>query len=240
MVVDVKILATVLAGFCVIVSACRNDEDVPTCVKDEGRQHVGAEYDVGLSQSESCEAEFHRIVLGKAMTVDDIETKVNDLCNMLVKTVDEPHAVRLLDRLCDMALRQPLDSSNYTKRQDHLLKLWHVTLNAFVFAQSHRQESFGEWDRLFKFFNRYTDEIKIVEESLSQSSAQGIQPNSSKEHCLIGLKGDLKIAISVMKRFFVPPIVNGLSDEQKSDILRRFDELERYTLAPANFQVRNK
>ena len=44
-------------------------------------------------------------------------------------------------------------------------------------------------------------------------------------HCL---KGELKQEIDFMRRFGYPKLINGLTGEQKEDILRRFREIEAY------------
>ena len=55
-----------------------------------------------------------------------------------------------------------------------------------------------------------------------------------------GLKGDLKMWVRVIRDFHFPKLSEGLSEEQKADILRRFDELKKYTEMPPNFRGEKK
>ena len=49
------------------------------------------------------------------------------------------------------------------------------------------------------------------------------------------LKGALEQDIRTMRRFHFPDLSEGLTEDQKADIHRRFDELQTYTLTPTNF-----
>ena len=106
------------------------------------------------------------------------------------------------------------------------MKLWYVTLDAFSFAQNRRQGSFKDWDRLFKFFTRYTSEIDSVLDEMSRPL--GSSQVTDRENYLQGISDDLKQNVHVMRRFFYPQLINGLTDEQKEDILRRFRKIEAY------------
>ena len=185
-----------------------------------------------LTKSEAYEREFRRFALGEHMTVDDVEHGVNKVCNEIAKTVDSKEAVRLFDLLGEIALTQTLLNTNYYKRENHLLKLWYMTMNAFVFAQYRRQESFEDWDRLFLFFKRYTDEISDVEQRMKKPGKLNGRQRGELKSYLRALKGDLKQAVHVMRRFGFPYVNGKLTEEQKADIMRRFEEVEKSTMMP--------
>ena len=54
------------------------------------------------------------------------------------------------------------------------------------------------------------------------------------------LKGALEQDIRTMRRFHFPDLSEGLTEDQKADIHRRFDELQTYTLTPTNFPFGRK
>ena len=155
MAIDYKTLIVVSAGLCILAltTSCRKHDGGSGAVASDG-QGIAKEDKFKLLRSESYDKEFKKLVVSSNMTVNATEVDVNRLCNDIDKTIDAEDAVQLFDLLGRMALSQPLVSDDYTRRQNHLLKLWYVTLNAFVFAQNHRQESFKDLDRRFAFFNR--------------------------------------------------------------------------------------
>ena len=55
---------------------------------------------------------------------------------------------------------------------------------------------------------------------------------------LRGLKGNLGVWLHVMRDLKFPRLSQGLTEEQKSDILRRFDELQKYTAEPPDYAGR--
>ncbi|MCR5750368.1 MAG: hypothetical protein K6G91_00250 [Kiritimatiellae bacterium] len=225
-----------------LVASCKKAEEIPSKTAGESRPHekvesviqpsCAVETNVVLTKSEAYEREFRRFALGEHMTVDDVEHGVNKVCNEIAKTGDSKEAVRLFDLLGEIALTQTLLNTNYYKRENHLLKLWYMTMNAFVFAQYRRQESFEDWDRLFLFFKRYTDEISDVEQRMKQPGKLNGRQRGELKSYLRALKGDLKQAIHVMRRFGFPYVNGKLTEEQKADIMRRFEEVEKCTTMP--------
>ena len=204
-----------------------------SCRKSEVDGVVLEEEKNALSPMEMYEEEFRRLVAGSNVTVSTTRIATDSLCNEIDSQKNRDEAIRLFDQLGEMALTQPLVSSNqyhghmyFYKRQNQLLKLWYVTLDAFCFAQSHRQESFKDWDRLFRFFKRYTSEMAAVLTEMNEP--MGSDQFDDRVDYLRVIKGDLKQNVHVMRRFFYPQLVNGLTDGQKEDILRRFREIEEY------------
>jgi len=89
---------------------------------------------------------------------------------------------------------------------------------------------------MFSFFAKYTDEITSVEKSLpATDSKYWSWKDIEKGTYLCGIRGDFKTWVHVMRDFYFPELSNGLTEEQKADILRRFDELKKYMDTPPNF-----
>lgn len=224
------VMAITTLCFLALATSCRKEDGKATCTIVESREST---------QTEKYEAEIERIVVGSNMTVFAIGMASNKICNEIDKTVDDQEAMMLFDKMCDLALKQSIDApasydlhSSFNWRQNYLLQLWYVTLDAFCFAQGHRQGSFEGWDRLFLFFKRYTDEISAVEEKFHPPDRFGWRWGTESGEYLLGIKGDLARAVHVMRKFYFPRLVGGLSEEQKADILRRFDEAEKYAELP--------
>ena len=161
--INKKVLFQSVAALCLFAVAT-------SCRKEGGKSPGVVSGHHVPTQRERYEAEIERIVVGSNMTVFATEMAANRICNEIDKAVDEQEAILLFDKMCDLALKKPIDApasynlhSSFNWRLNYLLQLWHVTLDAFCFAQNHRQESFADWDRLFMFFKRCTDEIRNSE-----------------------------------------------------------------------------
>ena len=232
MMINKKVLFKSVAALCLFAFAtsCRKEGSPPPGVGSENH---------APTQRERYEAEIERIVAGSNMTVFATGMASNRICNEIDKEVDAQEAILLFDKMCDLALKQPIDApsfynlhSSFNWRQNYLLQLWYVTLDAFCFAQNHRQESFENWNRLFSFFKRYTDEIAAVEQGLPPLDRFGWRWGTERGQYLLGIKGDLARAVHVMRKLYLPRLVGCLSEEQKADILRRFDEVAKYAELP--------
>ena len=238
--INKKVLFQPVAALCLFAFAtsCRKEGVEPPGVVSENH---------APTQRERYEAEIERIVAGSNMTVFATEVASNRLCNEIDKALNDQEAILLFDKMCDLALKQPIDApsfynlhSSFNWRQNYLLQLWYVTLDAFCFAQNHRQESFEDWNRLFSFFKRYTDEIAAVEQGLPPLDRFGWRWGTERGQYLLGIKGDLAQAVHVMRKFYFSKLVEGLSEEQKADILRRFEEVEKYAELPPDAPGKKK
>ena len=234
--------AIVCCSSLLLVASCKKAEEIPSKTAGESRPAekgesgiqtpCAAETNVVLTKSEAYEREFRRFALGEHMTVDVVEHGINKVCNEIAKTLDEREAVRLFDLLGEIARTQTLLNTSYYKRENHLLKLWHLSMNAFVFAQYRRQESFEDWDRLFLFFKRYTDEIAEVEQRMKTPGKLNGRQRGEQRSYLRSLKSELKQEVYEIRKFFFPNISRKLTEDQKADILRRFEEVEKCTTMP--------
>ena len=84
-----------------------------------------------LSQAEKYEAEFKRLVVSSNMTVRATEMSVNKLCREIDRLPDKQEALRLFDRLGELAIEQQVTETNLYFRQNWFQQLWYVTLDAF-------------------------------------------------------------------------------------------------------------
>ena len=181
-------------------------------------------------------AEFQRLVTGSNMTIDATETEVNRLCWKISELPDKNEAIRLYDRLLGMAIAQEVTQTNLYHRENWYAKLWFLAMNSFCFAQGMQGNSFEYWDRMFMFFYKYVDEIVDVEMGLpSTDSIHWKRSDVEKGSYLHGLRGSLKTWVHVMRRYFDLKLSKGLTVEQKADVCRRLDELNKYTITPTNF-----
>ena len=79
-----------------------------------------------------------------------------------------------------------------------------------------------------------------VEKSIPSDWLKWNKSDWEKGSYLYKLRGNFKQDIHTMRRAHFPDLSEGLSDAQKADILRRFDELEAYTVSPTNFPFGRK
>ena len=197
-----------------------------SCRKSEVDGVVLEEEKKALSPMEMYEKEFRRLVAGTGISLSDARSAVGNLCVEIDKMEDNELAVRLFDRLGELALAQQISETNYTSRSVCYLQLCHIAINAFYYAQKRRQESFKDWDKLFRFFKKYRGEIATVLDEMNEPMSD--DSYSRRNYYIHCLKGELKLNVHVMRRFGYPQLINGLTDGQKEDILRRFREIEEY------------
>ena len=224
------------------IASCTKTDEMPANTPGESRPAekgesgiqtpCAAETNVVLTKSEAYEREFRRFALDAPTPVDDLEGEINRLCNKIIKTVDEKEAVRLFDVLGNMAITQQISDKDYHYRHNSFRQLWCIAMNAFVFAQYRRQESFEDWDRLFLFFKRYTDEIAEVEKRVKTPGKLNGRQRGEQRSYLRSLKSELKQEVYEIRKFFFPNISRKLTEDQKADIMRRFEEVEKSTMMP--------
>ena len=186
-----------------------------------------------VSRGEKFKAEFERLVVSSNMTVSATESAVNKLCWEIHKIQDKNEKLQLYDQLFEMAMSHNVAATDYYSRQNWYRALFYVAGHAFTFAQHLRKDSFQDWGKLFLFFKKYTDEITAVEKSLPNTDSRYWKwADLKKESYLRGLKGDLKMWVREIRDFHFPSLSEGLAEEQKADILRRFKEIEKFTVMP--------
>ena len=186
--------------------------------------------------------EFKQLVVLKRTKAGEKSTQkiINELCNEIC-VLPKDQAVPLLDQFADMAISQPITETNYTLRTAWFGQLFYVIHDAFCFSQYLQQESFEHWDKLFNFFEKYTDEITSVQKSLPMTDSRFWgQKNWDRGRYLLGIQDDLKQWVHVMRDFYFPELGKGLTEEQKADIIRRFDKVEKFTVPPPNLSSGKK
>ena len=194
--------------------------------------HIAGE---DLNNCRKYEAEFKRLITaGKGMTVNDVQERLRSICEKIAGLSDREVALALYDDLLEMAICQPIpQSENYYERQNEYTKHWFIAYNAFMAAQLMRDKDYECWDKLFRFYGKYVDEICALEDVCKCASRNDFSTASTRKlNYLKGLRGNLDVWLHVMRDLKFPRLSQGLTEEQKADILRRFDELQKYTAEP--------
>ncbi len=239
-------LSVSFAMVLVATSCRRNDEVQSTSANDEKlsarveKLPLAAPAEKSLSRDERYKAEFKRLAVSANMTVNDTASQVCALCNEIYKLPDKGEALRLLDQFLEVAIAQEVTKTNYYSRQNWYSKLFYIARGSFGFSQLLRKESFESWDNLFRFFGKFTNEIVSVEKSIPSDWRKWSEPEWDRGYYLFGFRQFFKQDIRTMRRAHFPDLSEGLSDAQKADILRRFDELEAYTVSPTNLPFGRK
>ncbi len=187
-----------------------------------------------LSQAAKYEAEVNSLMRNLNARLEDVREIANVLCMNISRMLDKQDALRLYDMLLEKAISYSVsDAAEYRRRQIQYEKLWFISFNAFVDAQSIDSVNTGRWDKMFCFFEKRVEEIRDIEEICRQG--RGLNPTKAtkqRRDYLRGIKGDLGLWLHVMRDLYFPRLSQGLTEEQKADILRRFDELQKYTAEP--------
>lgn len=245
----IKVMCQVLACLCIVctMTSCNNE------IKSGGKSNnangdCGSATNVvgGVVASEKphvppreeryADVFKHLVVLKRTKTGEKPTRKIiNELCNEICSLPRE-QALPLLDQFVDMAISQQVTVTNYTLRSAWFEQLFYVVHDAFCSAQHLQKESFERWDKLFSFLDKCTDEITSVEKTLPLTDSRFWgRENEDRGMYLLGIRGDFKTWVHVMRDFYFPELSKGLTEAQKSDVLRRFDELKKYMVTPSNF-----
>ena len=153
---------------------------------------------------------------------------LNDLCKE-IRELPKEEALQLFDKWIDMAVEQPLTNANYSSRYTALEQSFHVVLFAFLSSLNMRESPFEHWNKVFCFYAKCTDEITAMEEHLK---GRDCRQYSSSYRYLRSLRECLKNWIHTIRSIFPTELSKGLTEEQKVDILRRFKEVEKFTVPP--------
>jgi len=244
-----RIAIVLLVSFVIalVATSCRrNDEVQPTYDKDKSLSSrvealpLAAPEEKAMSRDERYKAEFERLAVSANMTVDDSASQVSALTTEIYKLPDKGESLRLLDQFLETAIAQEVTKTNYYSRQNWYSKLFYIARCSFGYSQLLRKESFESWDNLFRFFGKFTNEIVSVEKSIPSDWRKWSEPEWDRGYYLFGFRQFFKQDIRTMRRAHFPDLSEGLSDAQKADILRRFDELEAYTVSPTNLPFGRK
>ena len=235
--------------FCLFVIAamvlsCRKQEESPVEGKAEmcapifvTRTNIFCEINsVGMDGGLSYEDTFKHLVTATNLTLTEAGRATDKLVQKISQIPDTKEALLLYDRLLEMAISQEVSITEYNRRQNWFYMLWWDAFSSFIGAQHIQGNDFAYWDKIFRFYAKYTNEIVSVENELSK--VDRLKWNRSmvlKGGYLHGIKGELKTWVRVMRDFEFPKMSKNYTSEQKADILRRFKEVEKYTVTPPHF-----
>ena len=186
---------------------------------------------VATISDEVMKDQFQRLVSLTNMTYDSIFVEMGKVSLKISELQDDQEAFKLYDCLLELAISQNVaEVENYQIKYNWFAKLWHVAMGSFLGAQRKNNNDFEYWDKLFRFYAKYTAEIAKEEKTLpSKELDPDCVRDSEKRSYLHGLKGELKTWVNVMKIGYFPRMSKGYTEEQKFDILRKFEEVEKYT-----------
>lgn len=194
---------------------------------------VVAEEPKKLTQVERLEAKSRRLVAEAGRIKGWTWSVCCDLCNEICK-LPKDEALPLLDQVFEMAIEQPVTNANKTAIFGRHEDLFQIVLCSFIASQGLRANSFEEWDKVFRFFAKYTDEITAEKRRIKELNR--LTTNSSYKYKHYRYLQDLQLHVGNLvhnaRVVFSNALSAGLTEEQKADILRRFKEVEKFTVPP--------
>ena len=237
----------VLACLAVVILAasCRKTDE--TSISDEGKakppcaetrvEVKNAQIEAEMSQDARYKAEFERLVASSNMTVVATERQTSALCDEISRLPDKEYALRLYDRFLDLAIAQKVTETNLYFRAVWYEQLFYVGSETFYRGQSMKKESLERWNRFFRFLEKYTDEIVSVEKTIQKDGSRylnlaSFRSDMEKRDYLFKFRGRLEVEIRRFRKCTFPSLSEGLTEGQKADILRRFEEIETFTVMP--------
>ncbi len=186
-----------------------------------------------LTQSERLEVECSRLVVEAGRIRGGVWSASCDLCNEIC-TLPKEVALPLLDQLIEMAIEQPVTNANRSAILRKHEDLFEMVLCSFIASQGLRANSFEHWEKMFRFFKKYIDEITAEKKRIEALNRQKINPYYRRQHAryLHLLQTYMENWVHNVRTVFSNTLSKGLTEEQKADILRRLDEVKKYTVPP--------
>ena len=231
----IKVIWHGVICLCIIIVAtsCDNDSDShgergnvkggsesPTCAVVVPKE---------LTQVELLEAECRRLVISAERKRGEKSTSyvINDLCRKIHELPRE-EALPLLDRWIEMAIKHPVTNANYSIRARMFEQAFDIVFFAINSSLDMRTDHFEHWDKVFRFYDKCTKEIMAMEKSLESQE----RPQHSPSYMYLRLfRGDVKNWVYRIRTVFFDVYSNGLTEEQKADVIRRLDEVEKFTVS---------
>ena len=225
--------------FCiaVVAASCSNNEenDNNTCEKSTNivvavevfeKQH-------GQTRTERLESKCRHLVAKTYLEPGEksMHEVILDVCKEIGELPKE-QALPLFDKWIDMAIDQPVTNVSHSERVRLFEQLFDIVFFAINSSRDMRTDPLDNWDILFRFYAKCTDEITAVEYRLK---SQGAHQHGSLYTYLRSLKVCFKNWVYRMEVVFFNMYSKGLTDEQKADIRRRFDGLKKYMDTPPKF-----
>ena len=214
--------------------------------------------DIALSLSAkamSCakiyEVEYRRVIDDTNRSERLVSKEVARICSEVCQ-LPRCEALSLLEGFQDMAIMAnppPVDDSRpawyrYDARRMWFERMYYVFCEPFYASLRLRENPFDDWEKLFAFFGKYTDEIEAVEKSMPKTSSIECGVSTAvKGRYLRSLKEELEVRIRFLRNR-CPPLrddeIMGAfkqrpTNEQKVELRRRFDEILEYTAPPQQF-----
>ena len=214
------------------VMSCDRSDDVRQERLTQKRGNCGDEGDVSRKYEEI----FRSHIMATNITVSASYEKTGKICKELAGIKDRQKSFRLLDQFFEMAIAQEVTATEYNRRQCWFDMLWFMSFGAFITVQEKLGNDYEYWDKMFRFFAKYTNEIGAVERTLPKNhSSLWKESTWNKGRYLHGIRCDLKTWVRVIRDFYYPKLTEDFTQEQKADIMRRFKEVEKYTVTPPHY-----
>jgi len=230
------------AYLCIVcaVASCRNGDGAGETYSSASNDCKRATNVVGTfaivkephaqTQVERLEADCRRLV-GKTHLAPEEHSMYDVILGLCkeIRKLPKDDALPLFDRWIDMAIEQPVTNANHTIRARLFEQAFDIVFFAINSSLDMRTDHFEHWDKVFRFYDKCTKEIMTMEKNLE---CQGWPQHSPSYMYLRLFRGDVKNWVYRIRTVFFDVYSNGLTEEQKADVIRRFDELKKYIDTP--------
>jgi hypothetical protein len=223
---------------CFVLSCDRQKNVILQKENNEQKLKVKNESDGNVQTCEdgNIEDTLCRLVVATNLPLAEARGRASDVIMEILRLRDKKKAFQLCDELLERAISQEVTVTDCNRRQDWYAMLWWDAMFSFIGAQRKQGNDYAYWDKIFRFYKKYTDEIVSVESELSKvDRLKWSRSMVLKGGYLHGIKGELKTWVRVMRDFEFPKMNKNYTPEQKADILRRLKEVEKYTVTPPHY-----
>ena len=213
-----------------LVTSCNKKSEQGTIEK----HHLTKDY---IAKEKLYAETFLRLVGPTNMTMDDIIIEMDNISRQISELVDSNQAFYIYDQLLELAIGQDMHKIQDLRiKYNWYYKLWYVSMRAFLGRMKQQGNNYEYWDKIFRFYEKYINEIINLEKSIVSKQKDSTQDNKAKEMKYVRLmRGELNTYVNIMRNGYFHQLSKHYTLEQKNDILRRFKEVEKYTITSPHF-----
>lgn len=216
---EVCMVMTILLSL-IVLCGCRKDMSLES---SKGEKEVD-------NRCELLGRKFEDLITATNITLSVTRGKLYEICKTIEDIPDKKESFKMFDQFLEMTISKNVAIEEYNCRQNWYAALWFASMYTFLGAQSKLECDYKYWDKMFRFFEKYTDEIKAVELMMpSTHYSKWAKSDIDREVYLRGIKGDLKTWVRVLRDFYYPQISKNFTEKQKKDIIQRFKQVSECT-----------
>jgi hypothetical protein len=172
-------------------------------------------------------SEFIGIVNNKDLDVSISRNKMNGMFKELSSKYSSNEVSFLYDRGLTLLAKMPNNEKEYGRRLVEFRRQWELFRIVFLASAERGRDKSVRWDLFFIFLDKYSAEISCIEGELAKGNAPNCEMLRKESH-LRKMQSDLNHIVDIMRRFFLPRLMDNTPEDQKRCIIKQIVKYAYY------------